>query len=401
MRWIPLSMLLLGLAVQAPAAEPPLVEKYLHSGELARGEQALESALAESHEDDQLRLSLGILQVVRGVERVGQALYEHGCHSEAVNTPILRLPVPENPDPAPITYQATRRVLDGFRNDLALAERTLAKITDDDVKLRLRLADIYLDLTGDGKPDTKLSDILRKLMGPRFALPQDNPEFLVSIDRGDVAWLRAYCHLLMGIVEVQSGLDLEAQFERTADQMFPKPKFRRSADEIAKDLEDRAAWSAIAIKDPARLGRFRKHLLAVCELNHETWRYIRSERDNDHEWLPSAKQQGVLGLPVSDAMIDAWLGMIDEFQGLLNGKKIIGSQLVDLIYPGKEQGKGFSVKEFLDNPPDKIDWDKVSKEGIDPKYLTSTGQSVDISKVFRVSQVFQNSLAVGYVAWFN
>jgi hypothetical protein len=81
-----------------------------------------------------------------------------------------------------------------------------------------------------------------------------------------------------------------------------------------------AWWSVIAVKGPARLGRLRKHLLEVVKLNRETWRYIRAETDDDHEWLPNPKQKGVIGLPVRDEMIDAWLEMMGELEALLDGK---------------------------------------------------------------------------------
>src|SRR4029079_229014 len=88
---------------------PPLIEQYLHSGELAKGEQALEAALATNPRDDQIRFGLGMLKFVRGVERLGQSLYEYGVKSESTDIPFLRLPVPKNPEPAPITYTALRR----------------------------------------------------------------------------------------------------------------------------------------------------------------------------------------------------------------------------------------------------------------------------------------------------
>lgn len=399
MRWITLSVLLLGLTAKASAGEPPLVEKYLHSGELARGEQVLESALAAAPKDDQLRFSLGLLQVVRGVERLGKSLYEYGL-KETDYVTFLRLPVAPNPDPTPITYAAFRRVLDTFGSDLAVAEATLAGISDEEVKLSLRLADVHMDFDGDRQAETSLGAILTKLGGPRFRFPKDNPQFQVSLDRGDVAWLRAYCHLLMSMVDLQAAFDGEQTFDLTTSANFanPKVRFKRKDPDDWRELQE--LWQVVVVKDPVRLGRARKHLLAVCELNHETWRYIRSERDDDYEWLPNPKQKGVIGLPVTDEMVDVWLGIIDEFKGLLNGKKRFSPMLVQFV-TGKIDGRGVSLKEVLDNPPDKFDWKKIQTDGIDEKYLVRDGVDVDISKFFRFGQVFNNSLAVGYAAWFN
>src|SRR5262249_36751621 len=92
MRWLLVGMVALGLAAKACADGPPLVEKYLHAGELARGEKDLVAALEATPKDDQLRFGLGVLRFVRGVERLGQGLYRYGVRSEYTNLPFLRLP---------------------------------------------------------------------------------------------------------------------------------------------------------------------------------------------------------------------------------------------------------------------------------------------------------------------
>ena len=169
MRTIATMIIVLSLVEGLGAAEPPLVEKYLHSGQLAKGEQVLEAALAVNPKNDQARFGLGVLQVVRGVERLGQSLHEYGCRSENTHLPFVRLPVPSNPDASPITYTDFRRILQGFHSDLATAEATLASVTDDRVLLPLRMANIHLDLDGDGKPNDKLIDrpinVINKITG--------------------------------------------------------------------------------------------------------------------------------------------------------------------------------------------------------------------------------------------
>src|SRR5262245_19255695 len=95
-------------AAADPAAE--LVEKYLSSGELAKGEQALERAVAELPRDAELQFGLGLVRFARGVERLGQSLYEYGARSEDASIPFLRLPVPKNPRPNDIYYATFRRI---------------------------------------------------------------------------------------------------------------------------------------------------------------------------------------------------------------------------------------------------------------------------------------------------
>ena len=378
-------------------AQPPLVEKYLHSGQLARGEQVLEAALAEDAGNGQLRFGLAVLQLVRGVERLGQLLHEYACLPDN-DALFIRIPVPHNPDPSEITYPAFRRMLEGFRSDLATVESTLAGIKADEVSLPLRLADIRLDLTGKGEASERFIEILNKLLGPNFRLQADNPEFLVCFDRGDVAWLRAYCHLLMGTIDLNLAFDTESEFDLRADQRFAKPKYRFAG----TPGERREKWGAteqLKVTEPARLGHFRRHMLKVCELNRETWSFIRAERDNDHEWLPNPKQTGVLRMPVTDRMIDAWLSMVTEVEGLFDGRKAVPALLMELLSP--TTNKRMNLKRFLDDPPDEIDIARIRRDGIREKYVDATLPYVNIATFVRVFGLFQRPMMVGYAVWFN
>ncbi len=391
MRSYMLGIAILGLAATISAAEPPLVEKYLHSGELAKGEQALEAALVAAPKDDQVRFGLGVLRFARGVERLGQSLHEYGSKADNPNLPFLRLPVPVNPDPAPISYHVFRRILDDLIRDLSAAEETLAGVTDDNVKLPLRLAAVRLDLTGAGKPTDSLIDIMKRLMRQQFDFLKDNPEFRVHFDRGDVAWFRAYCHLLCAMADFYLAFDLEGLFNQHGKDHFARLK-KPLAEPDANVLE------VIAVKEPARLGRFRKHVLKVCELNHETWKFIRAEKDDDFEWLPNPKQKGVIGLPVRDEMITAWLGMIDELEALFSGKKMVPAKWASWI--GHNTADGLNLQKLLDDPPAKIDWNWLVKNGVPAKYLQK-GPEVNVQAILRIATVFGDSLSVAYAAWFN
>lgn len=391
---LPLVVLAVLAVATARAADPPLVEKYLHSGELAKGEQVLERALDADPKDDQARFGLGVLRFVRAVERLGQSLYEYGVKSDSTSTPFLRLPVPKNPDPVPVSYPALRRVFERFTADLDKAESTLAGISDDKVKLPLRLANIHLDLDGDGKPTDQFLGLLKKLLGvQRFDFLEKNPDFRVSFDRGDVAWLRAYCHLLSAMLDVYLAFDLKLVFDIEGANHFAKPKNDPKANDAWWQLLTR-----VDVTEPARLGSFRTHMLKVCELNRETWRFIRAETNDDFEWLPNAKQKGVIGLPVRDEMIDGWLKAIDEVEGLLSGKK-----LIDLRGLVNTDGKGLNVKELLDHPPEKLELMKVAASGVDAKYLSklTADNTFDDAAFRRVMTVFGDSLSVAYAAWFN
>lgn len=375
---------------------PPLVESYLHSGQLQAGIHALEAALRKSPGDDEARFGLGLIRIVRGVERLGQSFYDHGLKPTSTWVPFVRLPVPHNPDPAPISYAKFCRIMDDFAHDLSEAEAILAGITDDKVKLRVRLAGIKLDLDGDGQATDRFLDILNKLMGSPPSLLRDNPEFRVHFDRGDVAWLRAYCHLLSSMIELYLAFDTEADFYFFAKDHFPRMRPVLSEAE-EKQLEKKRVFQdyTIRFKEPQRLSRFRLHLVQVCKLNRETWRYIREEKDDDYEWLPNPSQKGVFGMPVQENMISSWLSMIGELEDALEGKKLLP---VDMFL--QTGGRGLNIRTFLDDPPAQIDFNAVMRDGPAAKYLEK-GPSMDTNVILGTLRVFDNPMRMGYFAWFN
>ncbi len=384
------------------ARQLPVGETYLEQGRLPVGEAVLLERLKKAPRDDQARFALGLLRFVRGIERLSQSQYKYGFRVAGLVDPTilffdrlnpLLLPVPENRNPAPLSYSAFRGVLDGFLRDLSAAEAALAGVSDDKVKLPLRLALIRLDLDGDGKATDKFIDMLetvRRRPQPDFLFDflKANPHFLVCFDRGDVAWLRAYCHLLMGMLEFCLAFDTEPWFDRYAHVLFANPERARKGEQEAE------VGKVIAVKEPARLGRFRKHLIQVAALNRETWKYIRAETDDDHEWLPHPRQHGVLvervrkfgipftqsqELPVGDAMIDAWLAMMDEWKALLDGKRTLTTRKNEGFI---REGKGLNLKALFDDPPEEFALDaELLLKALPEKYFS---ERRDVDPAFRI-----------------
>jgi hypothetical protein len=297
--------------------------------------------------------------------------------------------VPENPDPSPITSADYVRMLDRFYADLAAVDSTLTGIKSDDVSLELRITAIRMNMTGRGPANDKLVDVIGKLAGGQMKIPADNPEFLIRFDRGDVAWMRAYCHLLMAMIDFNLAFDPDELFMGWGP-LFANPKG------VERDPQN--PGNIIAITDPARLDHFRRHLLKVCELNEETWKFIRLEKDNDREWLPNSRQTGVLQVPVTDEMIDNWLKMIKEFEGLLNGTKVIPKWLVQFVSP--RSPRGVNLRTFLEDPPEVVDMHRLNKQGIRDKYLDDK-PDIDVQVVVGFFMMFQNTFSVGYAIWFN
>src|SRR3954469_4160676 len=89
-----------------------LTQQHLYAGTLAAGETALAALSQRSPADDNARFGLAGVQFMRAVERLAQALHRHGLEAPRSGlVPILRLPVPRNPNPAALTYAGVRALL--------------------------------------------------------------------------------------------------------------------------------------------------------------------------------------------------------------------------------------------------------------------------------------------------
>jgi len=395
-------------AMPGVAAEPPLVEKYLHDGKLADGEKALLAELLQNPKDDQTRFGLGTLQVVRAVEHLGQSLHCYGLRSDRgqrLRIPFLRLPVPTNPKPEAITYAAARKILQELIDDLKKAEATLAEVRDDKVKLPLRVGLIRLDLAGDGKAGDRFSTILSRYLGIREGAAKD-ADWLVAFDRGDVAWLRGYCHLLMALSEVAMAHDGQELFDCTAHIFFAKVqtphKFLASLpDDEGGPLDIRGFNIAdliafvhlirMPVKEPDRMKAALTHLERMLALSKESWKYILAEEDDDHEWIPNPKQKGVLGIPIRREMIESWLETVNEAEALLAGERLVP------FWRGTEK-RGVNLRRVFTEPKtlDLVLW--VQGTAATPYLEDGTLTKPEVWQ--RLLRVFGGEF-IGFAFWFN
>ena len=379
----------------AVQSQPPLAEQFLHEGKFADGEQASLLALDAKPADDEVRFGLGVIQFLRAIENLGQSMYEYGAISGKASQPFLRLPVPKNPAPSAISYTEMGRVLDSLASDLRRAESTLSEIKNDDVKLRLQLAKITFDFTGTGDHQTTLLDLLVKLNGQPLEFQQDNPDFRIHFDRGDVAWLRSYCHVLCAMVEGYRSIDEAAGFAERVESVFPNV-------EPTPEVED---WmDGLKVVDGPRLRRARSHLVSVCELNRETWRYIRAEDDDDFEWLSNPQQKDQLGLPLSERRIKAWLAMMQQWERLLKGETLLSGSTINMLFRKHDSKLGLNIKEVLNDPPaDLLNIDRIIADGIDAKYLEAEKdrQIIGFREITDILRLFDGPLGFAYAARLN
>jgi hypothetical protein len=356
---------------------------------LRRSEHILDLHVHQHKFDDAARLQLGLTQFLVAVENLGRGLYRYGLISGGSEGMFLRLPIPKNENPSEIDCAEFLLLIDRFQSDLMKAEGTLAMVQTDDVKVPLKLADVVFRLGPSHVAGTSLVSVIESLRQGGLNITKDNPEYLMKFDRGDVAWLRSYCHLLSGMVDVYHAYDVTMWFNDLGDRVFPRIK-KLGEQNKRRDMME------ITLADPTRLHGFRKHLLAVCDLNAETWRHIRAERDDDFEWLPHAKQTDQLGIPLSDAQIDSWLEMIVHLKEILTGDRLIPSAMLKYVVPGSEEGMGLSIAKLLDDPPVNFNWDRISNDGINEKYLEPEEgrELLDLMVLFRVGSLFNGPLGI-------
>jgi len=328
------------LAVSPASAEGVMAEVQgnLAAAHLAEAETALRARLAETPTDDQARFALGTVQFLAAVEHLGQGLYRYGLNSgtgqrsRSSMIPALHIPVPINPKPEEISYGRFQDLLRAFTTELEAAEKTLAAIKDEKVVLPLDLAQIRLDLDGDGKGGTDEALIaLFERFGWRLPADQRNAALAVDFDWGDVAWLQGYCHLLQAIADVTLAYDWHEAFDVTFPSYFPMPSSPNAqlgySPDSYSDILDIVAFIHLIrwqLADRDRLLAVQQHFLSVVALSRESWKRIGAETDDVREWLPNPQQaSAIAGARVTVETIEGWQLFLADFEALLQGKKLL------------------------------------------------------------------------------
>ena len=94
----------------------------------------------------------GSVQFFVALEKLGGGLHRHGFESpQSFMLPLMRLPVPANPNPEPLTYEGFRQILADFREAMAQSAATLAMVpAGADIGVEVDLAKLGIDLNEDG-----------------------------------------------------------------------------------------------------------------------------------------------------------------------------------------------------------------------------------------------------------
>ncbi len=332
------AVLLTSIAIAPAYADTPVgpaVEALLIEGRLDDARAQLEAQLESDAKDDDARFALGVVQTLAGGERLMQSLHRYGLNPAwTTMLPFVRLPVPANPNPEPLTNEAFRQIIVELLADFARAEATLAAIQADEVRLPLHVGLYRLDFDGDGRADADeaLWQLYARITGQRVN-EAIAAEFAITADRGDAHWLRGYIHLLSAMGEMFLAYDTSALHDYTAQLFFPtaKTKFTEGPNYNFNPWPRELLFDGIAfvhlldfpVAEPERLQAAHGHWLAVIEQSRLSWKAILAETDDEQEWVPSPKQKNaaIPGAVITDGMVQGWHAVLDELEAVLTGEK--------------------------------------------------------------------------------
>jgi len=420
MQWIGRSLIAIFIAcliaVTAIGSQPtnaaiaPLLDPYLTSGKLTEGEKAFSDYLQSAPKDDKSRFGLGVIQFVRGTERLMQSLYRYGMIQSPLggSIPFVRLPIPKNPKPQVLTYDALQQVFQVWIDDLATVRTTLEPIKDQNLKLALRLGLVRLDFDGNGKAeDTEMLWQIFNAVTNASVTEQQAQQFLIAFDCGDTLWLQGYTHVLGAIGEFLRAYDSRELFAACAHLFFQNVdtphKFlltpsNKDVDGYSfdpfefVDLISTVHLSKFSLVEPQRMTAILNHLKSVISLSRESWKSILAETDNDREWIPNPKQLSVIPQArVTDEMVKSWLKSLDEISTILDGKKNIPFWRDDKL--------SLDFARIFTEPRgfDLVSW----VQGTSATPYLEKGTAVTDSRVWNEMLNAFGSNLFGFAVWFN
>jgi hypothetical protein len=331
----------------ATQAEIDLAHRALHGeidrGTLSDGEAALAAFLEQNPGADHARFALGLNRFLISGERLLQDIHRFGLSDQRRNQwlsmAMMMRPIPltPNPDPEPISHDELRSVVARWMDDVGAAEDTLAQMGGGEVKLRVTIGTVRMDMDGDGRATPKEA-LWRPFaaLGTRFRPDEQSADdYVIAFDRGDAEWLRGYCHLCLALGNMILAHDTEPLFDHTAHMFFwktetPYPFLLRANVRgdfndfmMASDLIAFVHLLSFDVIEPERMRAAHGHLKAAVSRSRAMWTHYDAETDNDREWLPNPDQDSVLGAArITEQQRDVWLDALDEADALLDGERL-------------------------------------------------------------------------------
>ncbi|WP_425374829.1 hypothetical protein [Mesorhizobium tamadayense] len=403
------------LPVSSARAEMPEAAKAMFEAKSVTDRNtALSTLEGAAAKDPASAYAAGAGEFFTALEILASGLHRHGFESpQSFMLPLMRLPVPDNPDPEPLTYEQFRAILVAFRDRLEKSAATLSSVpADADIGMVVDLAHAGIDLNEDGKiaPDESVAAIMASLSRGSVDTSDAAPSLIFRFDRADGFWLQGYAEFLMAQADFWLAHDFKAMFDGSFHMLFPRAKLPlqdtlvppdggmsgsifasewRFADFIS--LVHLVNWPVV---EPERRQAARRHLLEMIRLSREDWKAIRAETDNDREWLPGPQQKGInplTGLEVSEEQVQAWLAALTMAEDLLEGRVMLPHFRI--------AGKGINMKRFFDEPKPFDLVLSITGPAIAP-YLES-GKILTSDDFDQIQREFGGAGFLTFALWFN
>ncbi len=352
------------------AATPTLGEtlsQEIGRNGLAATETRLAGLAAPTNEE---LFALAGLRFLGGVEAALQLRWQTGVQADWSELPILRLPIPENPEARAFAAADFTTLLTWLDADMEAARAALDALGDKPFALDIRLADLWFDINGNGARDTgeDIAAVTGQALGGGRMIGGQVTDPVITFDTADAAWLSAYTHFLSGFAATALAYDPEPAIQRILDSsraiyaLWGETPPTNAMDMMFGRQVDRAAMVLHALSqtpDRALAQDAYGHFTAMIAENRRFWARVALETDNSGEWVPNDSQTSGLGLTMPPGTGARWQAVLADAEKLLDGEVLIPHWRF-----GAEAG--INLKKMFDDPPpvDLITW--IQGEGFLP-----------------------------------
>jgi hypothetical protein len=149
----------------------------------------------------------------------------------------------------------------------------------------------------------------------------------------------------------------------------------------------------LPVAEPERLKAALAHMEAMVALSRSSWKFILAETDDDSEWVPNPKQRSVVpNVRVTAQMVEGWERFLDEFELILQGKRLAP------FWRGKEPRRGINVRRVFTEPRtlDLVMW----VQGTSASPYLEVGDVSSTETWDRFNRIFGGEF-IGFALWFN
>ena len=358
--------LALALLFATPLSAETLSQEIARAG-LSATESRLAALPAPTNED---LFALAGLRFLGGIEQALQLRWKTGVKADWSELPILRLPIPENPNAIPFQAADFTALIRNLDADMDASRAALAQLGDKPFALEVRMADLWFDINANGtrEPGEDLAAVTGMALGGGRGMGVAVADPVITFDNADAAWLAAYTHFLSGVASTALAYDPEPAIQRVLDSskalyaLWGTTPPRNAMDMMFGRQVDRAAMVLLALAttpDKALAQKAYDHFLSMIAENRRFWSLVALETDDTGEWIPNDGQTSGLGLRMPPGTGDRWRAVLADAEKVLKG---------ELLIPHWRFGAeaGINLKKAFENPPpvDLVTW--IQGEGLLP-----------------------------------